>query len=126
MSTSEETPTCSYFISSNAHILVAVFSGALVKKNAEVIDQAATDLLGRPNAKWVVLSFQNVSAFDRVIVPSIAKLLKSLRDRNLTLRLCLLSPEARAFLDQQGLLRDEEVANDLPSALQDMKTARAA
>ena len=55
---------------------------------------------------------------DRIVVPIFARLQKSIREKPAILKITSVHPQLRTFLQEMGILRTEELTNNLAEALQ--------
>ena len=121
-----EAEKLSYFISEKNSIIVVNLIGTLEQGNAHILESCIQDLSKR-NAKFVILSFRDVSGtMDHKLAPTMARLQKGVRDRRAELRIAAIHPELRESLNSRGLIRTEEICNNLADALKNIKLPVAA
>lgn len=114
----EEVPKLTYLIAEKKFVLVISFVGPLVRSNLSVFEECMREVEKR-GASFIILNFRDVpSSVDRTVFPAVARLQKLIRLKPAALRMTALHPELRKVLDEQGLLRAAEVANNLGEALQ--------
>src|SRR5579885_1175781 len=109
-----------YFLSSKNGIAVISFTGMLSREGESVLAQCLTEITAaRP--KSVVIVLRDLSPLiEAKALPVLARLQKAIRDLPSELRLCGLHPKLKAILEERGLLRSAEVANNLLEALQSL------
>lgn len=120
-----------YFLSENevasqkAFILLISLAGPINRSTASVLDQLIEDVEKR-SPGWVVLNMRDVGAtIERTQYPAFAKLQKTIRDKGAELKICSVHPDLKKTLVDAGLLRGNEIANNLPEALQSLSPKAA-
>jgi anti-anti-sigma regulatory factor len=113
----------SYTITQKSSVLVVTLSGSLTRDNQAAIEKCQFEILER-RAAWVILHFRDVpDRADQNVLPSLAKLQKSVRDQGAQLRLAALQPNLKKLLEERGILRPDEFAENLPETLQRLAKA---
>jgi anti-anti-sigma regulatory factor len=119
----EAPPGLQYFIAEKNQVMIASYVGRLTHENREIFAKSQKDI-SESQAKYVILYFRDAGQeLDKSLVPIFAQLQKIIRDKGIPFRLCSLHPELRRFLDSQGLLRPNEVTNNLVEALRSLNLA---
>lgn len=109
-----------FFISEQKHIVIATLVGALDRKCASTLEECGQEIRRR-NPRWVILNFRDVTKeFDPSLVPFLARIQKETRALPSELRLAALHPELRKVLVGHGILRQEELCDNLAQALQSL------
>lgn len=109
--------TLQYFIAEKSSVVVLSWVGALAHETIRTIEECQNEILNL-KAKWVVMNCRDLKPqMDRSVVPIFARLNKTIRDMPATLRLTSLHPELRSYLEEQGILRNEELSLNLTEAL---------
>lgn len=112
-----EKESLTYFLAEKNNILVVHLIGPLIHKNMHVLESCGKEI-GSRKAKAVIVNFRDVAAgMDRSMVPVLAKIQKQIRVMPAALRMSSLHPDLNHFLEVQGLIRSEELANNLNEAL---------
>lgn len=107
-----------YFLVSKNGISVISFVGALGRVGTQVLDACLKELR-HGNPKFVILNLRDLgNRVDVGVIPEIARFQKSIREMPSELRLCSIHPALIRALDENGVLRKTEVANNLYEALQ--------
>ena len=110
----------SYFLAGKASILIVTLSGSFIRESIPIMERCHKEVMVSA-AKWTILNLLDVSPdMEKVAVPVFARLQKAVRAKPSTLRLSSVHPELRKFLEAQGLLRVEELANSLTEALKSL------
>jgi anti-anti-sigma regulatory factor len=109
--------TLQYFIAEKNSVVILSWVGVLAHETIRTVEECQTELL-KIKAKWVVMNCRDLKPqMDRSVVPVFARLNKSIRDIPATLKMTSIHPELRSYLEEQGLLRTEELALNLTDAL---------
>jgi anti-anti-sigma regulatory factor len=108
-----------YFISEKNGFVVASLVGMLEGTCMERFDRLSEDIFKIEFSK-LVLNFRDVSGMSVDLIPHVAKLQKSAREKNADLRICGLKPEIKERLSRAGVLRPHELTDNLQTALQSM------
>lgn len=117
MEETDHPPDLRYFISEKDAILVVVFAGSLSRASHAVLEQCQAEIVEKKPAR-VILMFRDIA--DRVKLPALAPLARlkaAIRACPAELRICGLHPEILKMLNDRGLLRVEEISNNLHEAL---------
>jgi anti-anti-sigma regulatory factor len=118
MDPSQEARSLTYQITQKNSVLVVALSGALVRENVEALERLHADL-GERTFSWVVLHFKAVpDKADRTVLPALARIQKTIRDKGGQVRLSSLHPNLRMLLQERGVLRHGEYVDDLAETLQ--------
>lgn len=112
-----------YFISEKNGFLVASLIGTIGAHVEEKLRELQESLAHRPEAKKVAINFRDVSSISKECIPLIAMMQKTVRDKNASLRVCGLKPELKEQLDKAGILRPNEISDNLQTALQSFMSA---
>ena len=104
--------------SEKAGLLVVSFIGSIVRENRAEFEEAFKRLSGfKP--KWTVLHFREVPPnVDKGMLPELTRFEKVVRDFPSTLRISSLHPELRKYLLSQGVVRTDELVNNLQEAIE--------
>lgn len=105
-----------YFISEKSPILIVTLGGKILRSTNQILDQCFTDVSTK-DFSWAVLNFQGVSEIDLPSITHLAKFQKMIRNKPAQLKVCSLAHSLEQLLREQCLLRTEELALDLVSAL---------
>jgi anti-anti-sigma regulatory factor len=98
--------------------MIVSWVGSFAHEAVEVIEKCRGEV-SKSQAQWVIMNLRDLKpAMDRTAIPTFARLQKTVREKPAVLKLSSVHPELRSFLDSQGLLRMEELANNLTEALQ--------
>ncbi|MFL5814934.1 MAG: STAS domain-containing protein [Bdellovibrionia bacterium] len=112
-------------VSQKSVILLISLAGPINRSNAAVLDKLIEELEKR-SPGWVVLNLRDVgSSIERTQYPAFAKLQKTVRDKGAELKICSVHPNLRTTLVDAGLLRVNEITNNLPEALQSLAPKQA-
>jgi anti-anti-sigma regulatory factor len=115
-----------YFIAEKNAVLIVSWVGEFAHGTAEVIDKCRDEVV-KSGAKWVIFNLRDLKpSMDRITVPVFARLQKGIREKPAVLRLTSMHPDLRGFLQEQGVLRPEELSNNLAEALQGIAQMKAA
>jgi anti-anti-sigma factor len=107
-----------YFLSEKKGIAVVSFAGKLSRENEPVLQQCAAELIEK-RPKFVILYLRDLgSRMDIAALPAFARLQKAVRELPAEMKVCSPHPELRALLEEKGLLRPNELCNNLVEALQ--------
>ncbi len=121
-----DVPKLNYFISEKSRIVVVSFVGPLVRDSALVLQECQAQILER-NPSLVILYFRDVpDRVDQTVFPAIARIQKAIRDKNIQLKLCSLHPHLRTTFNDFGIIRPNELADNLAQALEGVAALRAA
>jgi len=108
------------FVSEKPPFLVISFVGGMATPmDATKIETCMAELSDRQEI-YCVLNFHDVSEVDTNCIPPLVKLQKVLRDRG-AVRLCFLKPEVKKILVAKGAIRENELNDNLKSALDNLK-----
>lgn len=121
MGQSEQALELTYFIAEKGSVLVVSFVGSLNRESPLVLEKCLGEILAKPAADAVILHFREVP--DQLcgsILPTFARLQKAIRAKPAQLRLSGLRPTPKKFLIDQGLVRLEELANNVSDALESL------
>ncbi|OFZ55602.1 MAG: hypothetical protein A2428_12135 [Bdellovibrionales bacterium RIFOXYC1_FULL_54_43] len=109
-----------YFIAEKNNIVVISLIGPLLRGNAHVLE-ACMDEISRRHVRFVIVNFRDVpNTMDRTVIPALARLQRLIRSKPAVLRMSSIHPELRRTLETQGILRPEELANNLSDALKSL------
>jgi anti-anti-sigma regulatory factor len=118
MTPTQEIPKLSYFLSEKKGILIVSLIGPLNRSGREVLEACSKDILAS-GARWVILNFRDVGAeIETFLIPALAQLQKDIRKKPADLRIAGLHPGLRHTLEGRGVLRQQEISNNLAEALQ--------
>ncbi|MBX3021188.1 MAG: STAS domain-containing protein [Bdellovibrionales bacterium] len=106
-----------YFVARKDFFLVVSFVGNLADSVADQLEKCKNEILEHPDLRALVLHFGEVSEIGMDAVPILAQIQAAARTRNLQLRLSGLSGELLEKLYKKGVIRKQELANDLREAL---------
>lgn len=113
----------SYFISEkaissqNSTLLLIALAGPINRSNASVLDRLIEEI-DKKSAGWVVINMRDVGhSMERTQFSVFAKLQKTIREKPAELKLCSIHPDLKKTLQDAGLLRQNEISNNLPEAL---------
>src|SRR4051812_38849695 len=106
----------SYRISKTDNILVISLMGELTRSDQRTVRKIINEV-HNAQATAVVLNLLEVQNIEQIQLPDFAKLQAAVRRKQARLRLCALKPSLEIFLTEMGLLRSEEVFDDLKAAL---------
>lgn len=118
--------TLTYFLAEKNRILVISLIGPLAKVNTPTLENCIREVKER-SPQWVILNFRDVPPeVDKTVVPQIARLQKLVREKPAILRLSSIHPELKKFLEYEGLVRSDEVCNNLAEALKSLPLEKVA
>jgi anti-anti-sigma regulatory factor len=112
-----QTETLGYTVTIHNPMLVILFSGTFSVSCVETLEQCKDEALQTQEVSYVIVDFSNVKNFSLDGVPALAQFQKTIRARQLELRLCGLSEELRAKLVRLGVVRQAELSPSLKDAL---------
>jgi anti-anti-sigma factor len=105
-----------YRISETESVLVISLVGDLTRANQGAVREIIRKVRST-QAPAVVLNLHDVYDIERAQLGDFAKLQAAVRLKRAQLRVCSIKPTLESFLAEMGLLRAEEVHQDLKSAL---------
>lgn len=109
-----------FFISEQKQILVATLVGTLERRSTPILEECAQEIAKR-DVRWVILNFRDVPKdLDLSLIPLLARIQKQIRARPAELRLAAIHPELKKILFDRGILRQEELCDNLAQALQSL------
>ncbi|MCM2278188.1 MAG: STAS domain-containing protein [Oligoflexia bacterium] len=107
-----------FFLSEKGSILIVTLIGPLVKDNALAFEECLQEV-ARSGASVIIMNFRDVSeTMDPSFGPAIARLKKAVYERKARLRMSGIHPALRIQMAQAGVLRLEEICDNLSQALQ--------
>ena len=109
--------TLEYSVTIHNPMIVILFSGTFNVSCVETLEQCKGEALVVKEVTHVIVDFTNVKNFTLEGVPAFVQFQKSMRVRNLHLRLSGLSDELRVKLVRLGVIRQSEVSPSLKDAL---------
>jgi anti-anti-sigma regulatory factor len=122
----ESPSSLQYFIAEKNAVMIISWIGEFSHETSGVIEKCREDV-GNSTAKWVILNLRDLKpSMDKITVPIFARLQKTVREKPAILRLTSVHPELRGFLLQQGVLRPDELTNNLAEALRGITLAKTA
>jgi anti-anti-sigma regulatory factor len=120
----ESTTSLQYFIAEKNAVMIVSWIGEFSYETSGIIEKCQEDL-SKSSAKWVILNLRDLKpTMDKITVPIFARLEKAIREKPAVLRLTSVHPELKGFLLQQGVLRPEELTNNLAEALRSITQAK--
>ena len=120
----ESTTSLQYFIAEKNAVMIVSWIGEFSYETSGIIEKCREDLSKSP-AKWIILNLRDLKpTMDKITVPIFARLEKSIREKPAVLRLTSVHPDLKNFLLQQGVLRPEELTNNLAEALRSITQAK--
>jgi anti-anti-sigma factor len=106
--------------SQKAKILLISLAGPLNRNTSETFDKLIEEV-AQKSAGWVVVNMRDVAQpIERTQFPAFARLQKIIREKPAELKICSIHPELRKTLQDAGLLRFKELANNLSEALESL------
>ena len=109
--------------SEKSGLLIISFVGPVVCGNRGELE-AAFKRLSEFKAKWTVLHLREVPPnIDKGMIPELTRFQKAVRDLPSELRVSSLHPELRKFLLAQGIVRTDELVNNLQAAIESLGIA---
>ena len=122
----ETSSNLQYFIAEKNAVLIVSWIGEFTHQTSSIIDKCREEI-AKSGAKWVIFNLRDLKPdMDKITVPVFARLQKNIREKPAVLRLTSLHPNLRSFLQEQGVLRPDEVANNLAEVLQGIALTKAA
>ena len=107
-----------YFISEKNGFVVASLIGTIGANVEAKLRELQESLAQRQEAKRVAINLRDVSSISKDCIPLLAMMQKTVRDKNASLRVCGLKPEIKEQLEKAGILRPNEISDNLQTALQ--------
>lgn len=113
-------PKLSYYLAEKHSVLIVTWVGPWVRANAAVFEEASQAILSS-KASWVILNCRDVPPLmDRTLEPPLARLQKALREGKKEVRVASLHPDLRKILIERGIVRVQEIHDNLASALMEI------
>lgn len=110
-----------YFVAEQGPVQIVSFVGPMTRQNEGVVDQCAREILKR-GASWVILNFRDVPVeIDRKIFRTLVQMQKVLREHPKMVRICGMHPDLYALLEENGVVRREEVFPNVAEILQSIR-----
>jgi anti-anti-sigma regulatory factor len=106
-----------YLISEKGKVLVVVFLGAFSEENAPAIEKCQKELLEH-SGRYCIFYFRDVIQMSVSATPAFIRLQESAREQFGKISLCSLKPSFRDLLVSKGIVRHDELANNLLEAWQ--------
>lgn len=104
-------------IAQQKSILLVTMVGSLIHENSAALEQGVAQIKEK-EANWVVLHLRDLSPeMDRSLVSPFAQLQKSIRDKPARLLIAAVHPKLKAYLVEHGVLRTDEVVQNVKEAL---------
>jgi anti-anti-sigma regulatory factor len=114
----KEPKTLKYFVANHKAIAVVTLVGSLTKATSQSLEECLSEIL-KSDAKWVVLNFRDVEPqVERTVFPALARFQKLIREKCVALRVTSFHPELKKLLNDYGLIRTDELKNNLTDAIQ--------
>jgi anti-anti-sigma regulatory factor len=104
-------------MSSNESILVVTFAGAMAPSSVQTLQRCREELAVAKLPEFVILYFRDVPTVSIDAVQILAQMQRDIRLK-CPLSICSLRPETRDKLLAMGILRQNEMSNNLQDALQ--------
>src|SRR4051812_12651649 len=102
-----------YFLSVKGPVAVVSFAGRLTREAEGVLAQCGNELLAK-QPKHVILYLRDIgNRIELAALPAFARMQKQIREMPSDLKLCSLHPEVKRLLEDKGLLRLNEITNNL-------------
>ena|SRR5579885_271496 len=114
-----------FFISEKNSIVVLSLAGLLYKDSIPVLSDAQSEVVSK-SPKWVLLLLNDLSGIDPSALSALTRLQKAIRDIPAKLRICGLNPKLKSLLEEKGLLRRDELVENLNDAIMDVGRLSAA
>ncbi len=111
----------SYFISEKEKFLVITLQGPADRTFEHIVEECL-ERIRLSKAEFIVINLHDVTQFDRQGLSFFVKLEKQIRNKPAQLRICCINSIVNKFLNEEGAVRNNEVAPDLPMAIQSFKT----
>jgi anti-anti-sigma regulatory factor len=112
-----------YFVSEKNRFLVVSLTGWISDSSLPTL-QEIENIVGASQASLVVLNLNGVTAISPTTIPQLATLQQRIRKRPADLRLCGVAENLRHLLNRRGIIRLNELADNLEFALQSWQSAR--
>jgi len=112
-----------YVVSEKSSFLVISFTGPLIWGNENVVKKCQDEIAQR-RCDRIVLDLRNVGAVNVAAIPEFVKLQASARQKG-RLRLCGLRNDVGRLLLEKGAVREQELREDLKTALKSLGPAEA-
>lgn len=109
-------PLFEYFMSEKDGIVVATLVGDLTPGVVPLLEQCRLELESKKDLKLVVLYFRDVNVIESEVIHAFTHLQKSARSKAV-LRLSSIKPHIRENLLRMGIVRKQELADNLQEAL---------
>ena len=110
-----------YLVAEKGPVQVVTFMGLLTREAEAVLEQCLKEILGRP-ATWVILNFREVPPeIDRKLFRVLVQLQKVIREAPKMLRITGVHPQLFALLEEQAILRRDEVFRNVAEALKSLQ-----
>lgn len=117
METPDANPRFQYFISEKAGIAIVTWLGLLNTESIPELERCATAIL-ETKAKIVILHLREVGPkIDRTVLRPFTQLQKQVREMPAKLMVVGIHPRLSSELSSHGVLRPEEVGQNLQAAL---------
>lgn len=118
--TPKDSTLLSYFLAEQRSIVIVTLLGPLSRMGAPVLEKCLQELLPK-SCTWVIINFRDVPPeIEATILPTLARFLKDLRTHGASLRLSSMHPALRERLGERGILREDELVNNLQEALKSL------
>ena len=120
----EEHLAFEYFVSEKNGFLVASLIGSLSGSAVPKLQELHSQIAGSCDSKKVILNLRDLTLLSKDSIPAFAMLQKTVREKEMTLKICGLKPGVRDLLEKTGILRVHEVSDNLQIAIQSLTTER--
>lgn len=106
-----------YFVSKSDLVVVISFQGALNEAALPELQRCQEEIQNVGDARFFILNFSQATTVSSHAAPMLAQLQRSVRSKEMKIRICGLPIEIREKLEALGIVRRSEVGTDLNESL---------
>lgn len=104
-----------YVLGEKDDLLLVLFCGKIGAKEVPVLEECEGLIKEKPQP-IVIISFRDLNALNPGSHATIARFQKTIRDEGKILGLCSIRPEIKTLLLSSGIIRENEIFNNIPEA----------
>jgi anti-anti-sigma regulatory factor len=104
-----------YVLGEKDDLLLVLFCGKLGSREVPILEECEQVAKDKPQP-IVIISFRDLAQLNPGAHATIARLQKTIRDKGKILGLCSLKPDVKNLLLSSGIVRENEIFNNIPDA----------
>lgn len=113
-----------YVLGEKDDALLILFYGKMNSRELVELEKCKLEVADKPQ-KIIIMNFRDVTACMPAVHTFFVKFQKMFRDSGRLVGLCGLNPDVKFALLSSGIIRENEIYNNIPEAWQALKAAQA-